>query len=77
MELTIYADILFGFNFLMNLLILFLTTQLSRVPIRPVRLSIVSFLLSIYAVVWFVPEYSFFSYVWIKLFSIIISIYML
>lgn len=77
MELTIYADILFGFNFLMNLLILFLTTQLSRVPIRPVRLSIVSFLLSIYAVVCFVPKYSFFSSVWIKLFSSIISIYML
>lgn len=59
MEITIYADVLFGFNYFMNLLILFLTTVLSRIRIKFGRLSLVTAFLALYSVLCFMTEYSF------------------
>ncbi len=56
MELTVYADVLFATNFLMDLVILFLTVQLSRIDWRLGRLTIASALLALYGTVSFLPE---------------------
>ncbi len=58
MELTIYADVLFATNFLMDLLILFLTVQLSRIPFNLARLTLATALLAFYGTVSFMPELS-------------------
>ncbi len=56
MELTIYADVLFATNYLMDLVILFLTVQLSRNELKISRLSLATTLLAFYGTVSFVPE---------------------
>ncbi len=58
MELTIYADVLFATNFLMDLGILFLTMQLSRMKWKLFRLTLASGLLALYGTVSFMPELS-------------------
>ncbi len=60
MELNLYADLLFATNFLMDLVILFLTMQLSRIEFRLGRLSIAAVLMALYGTVSFLPELSFF-----------------
>lgn len=59
MELTIYADLLFATNFLMDLVILFLTIQLSRIRFHLGRLSIAAGLMALYGTVTFLPDAGF------------------
>ena len=77
MELTIYADVLFGFNYFMDLLILFLTAELSRIPIKLGRLSLVTTLLTLYSVLCFMTQYSFSSSVFGKIIASSIAIFLL
>lgn len=59
MELNLYADLLFATNFLMDLVILFLTMQLSRIEFRLGRLSIAAVLMALYGTISFLPKLSF------------------
>lgn len=59
MELTVYADVLFATNFLMDLIVLFLTVQLSRTELNLVRLTLADCIMALYGTVSFIPEMSF------------------
>ena len=60
MELTVYGDLLFATNFLMDLVILFLTVQMSGLELKLIRLTLAAALLALYGTVTFLPELSFF-----------------
>lgn len=60
MELHIYGDLLFATNFLMDLVILFLTVQMSRIELNLGRLTVAAGVLALYGTVSFLPELSFF-----------------
>lgn len=56
MEVTVYADVLFALNYLMDLLILFLTVQLTRLELKIGRISAAAGILALYGTLVFVPE---------------------
>ena len=65
---TIYADILFLINFIINYLILFATAKISVLPFSRLRLVLSSSLGALYAVLSFIPILTYLSLFPIKLF---------
>ncbi len=57
--MTIYADVLLGTNFLINLLVLYLTAKIGRVSPPPWRLVLGAACGALYAVLLFFPRLSF------------------
>ena len=56
MAVTVYADVLFAWNYLMDLVLLIVTTQFSRAMTRPLRISIAAALLALYGTLVFIPS---------------------
>jgi len=58
MEVTVYIDVLFALNFLMNLVLLFLTALAVRIPVSLARITASATLLAVYGVLVVFPELS-------------------
>ncbi len=58
-EKTIYADVLFVINFIINYLLLFSVSSIASLPFSRIRLLLSSFLGALYAVLVFLPRLSF------------------
>lgn len=59
MEVTVYADILFATNFLMDTVILYFTSILTRTNLKIFRLASTSAILALYGTASFFPELKF------------------
>ncbi len=59
MEVTIYIDVLFALNFLMNLVLLFLTAMAVRIHISVPRMTAAAALMALYGVLAVLPVLSF------------------
>ncbi len=68
MEKTIYADVLFLINFIINYLLLFATSNIVSLPFSRIRLLLSAFLGALYAVFAYIPIFSFFMSAFFKLF---------
>ena len=58
MELTVYADVLFALNFVINMILLSITAHLSKIRACAMRKSISSAIGAAYAVIMFVPQFA-------------------
>lgn len=72
---TIYADILFLINFIINYLILFATAKISVLPFSRLRLVLSSSLGALYAVLSFIPILTYLSLFPIKLFIAFLMVF--
>lgn len=59
MEIQVYADVLFAFNYLMDLIIVFASAILARIEIKPLRISLTAAFLAVYSVLAFMPQLGF------------------
>ena len=59
MEITVYADVLFATNFLMDTVILYFMSILTRTSIKILRLACASAILALYGTVSFFPKFEF------------------
>ncbi len=77
MNITIYADVLFATNFLMDLVILFLTMMLGRIEFCLRRLTLATTLLALYGTVSFLPELQLFFSMLGKILAGAVAVWML
>ncbi len=66
---TIYADVLFLINLIINYLLLFVTAHIATLPISRVKLFLSAAFGAFYAVLSFLPQLSFLTFFPIKLFA--------
>ncbi len=56
MAVTVYADVLFALNYLIDFILLIVTVQFSRAMTRPLRISVAAALLALYGTLVFIPS---------------------
>lgn len=59
MEITVYADILFATNFLMDTVILYFMSILTRTSLKILKIAFASAILALYGTVSFFPQFEF------------------
>ncbi len=74
MNVTVYADVLFLINFIINIILLKISSMFMKNPMSPMRLSAAGGLGAIYAVCMFFPDISF---LYIFPFRLLVSVIML